>query len=151
MTFVTRIGTFINASVSGLANTMSARTGLRSFLSLAIFFVIFVVAYAELDSVDGERLGWEFWKLKDDELREQENDQHSFAVSFFFFFFFFSLPFLICFVACFSFELSLTMAERAGYQSRLQIPATAIPRRSQKGLQVGSPDAKLRNYQMRLP
>jgi hypothetical protein len=148
MTFVTRIGTFINASVSGLASTMSARTGLRSFLSLAIFFVIFVVAYAELDSVDGERLGWEFWKLKDDELREQENDQHSFAVSFFFFF---SLPFLICFVACFSFELSLTMAERAGYQSRLQIPATAIPRRSQKGLQVGSPDAKLRNYPMRLP
>ncbi|KAH8702378.1 hypothetical protein BGW36DRAFT_289844 [Talaromyces proteolyticus] len=82
MTFVTRIGTLINASFCGLANTMSARTGLRSFLSFAVFFVIFVVAYAEFDFVDGKpdgRLAWEFFKLKDDDLRAQEQNQHSFA------------------------------------------------------------------------
>lgn len=88
MTFVSRIGKFINASASGLANTMSARAGLRPILSLLVFSVIFVVAYAEFDFADGKpdgRLSWEFWKLKDDDLREQEQNQHSFAVSLFVF------------------------------------------------------------------
>jgi hypothetical protein len=130
MPLVTRIGTFINAFASGLANIMSTRTGIRSILALAVFFVIFVVAYAELDHEDGidnGRLPWEFWKLTDAELREQANSQHSFSVSFTL-----SLPFTQ--------GLSLLLNQQthaAGHKSRLQIPATTIPRRSQKGFQVG--------------
>jgi hypothetical protein len=83
MPFIARTGAIFNASVGGLFNMMPARTGLRSLLSLSVLFVLFVFAYAEFEFLDGPpdgRVAWEFQKLNDDDLREQESNQRPFAV-----------------------------------------------------------------------
>ncbi|KUL82049.1 hypothetical protein ZTR_10046 [Talaromyces verruculosus] len=82
MTFIARTGAIFNASVGGLLNMMPARTGLRSILSLSVFFVLFVFTFAEFEFLDGPpdgRVAWEFQKLNDEDLREQEANQRPFS------------------------------------------------------------------------
>jgi hypothetical protein len=85
MTIIARTGAFIHASVSDLVTMMHARQSIRSFLFFSVFCVLFVVVVSELnwphELKDDDRLPWENYNLKDDELREQEVNQHSFAVS----------------------------------------------------------------------
>lgn len=86
MTFIARTGAIFNASVGGLLNMMPARTGLRSILSLSVFFVLFVFTFAEFEFLDGPpdgRVAWEFQKLNDEDLKEQEANQRPFSVCFF--------------------------------------------------------------------
>lgn len=84
MTVIARTGAFIHASVSDLMNMMPARQSIRSLLFLAVFSVLFVVVLSELnwphELKDDDRLPWESYNLRDDELRAQEGNQHSFAV-----------------------------------------------------------------------
>lgn len=87
MPFFARIGVVFNASVGGLFIMMPARTGLRSILSLSVFFVLFVFAFGAFEFLDGPpdgRVAWEFQRLNDEDLREQEANQRPFAVCFYF-------------------------------------------------------------------